>query len=89
MDGFYIPIILLCGVVLFYLVVIIDSHRKKTKRGIVMFVEHKWIIGFDETPQEEIENIIENAKKQGLQVYSTTTSVCISEEKYFDLRGGK
>lgn len=53
-----------------------------------MFVEHKWIIGYDEMPQEEIEKMIENAKKQGLQVYSTTTSVCISEEKYFDLRGG-
>lgn len=54
-----------------------------------MFVEHKWIIGYDEMPQEQIEMMIEKAKKQGLQVYSTTTSVCITEEKYFDLRGEK
>lgn len=53
-----------------------------------MYVEHKWIIGYDEMPVEAIEKMIEASKKQGLQVYSTTTNVCITEEKYFDLRGG-
>lgn len=53
-----------------------------------MRVKHEWSISFDEMPQDVIYEMIDEAGKQGLQVYSTT-SVCITEEKYFDLRGIK
>lgn len=54
-----------------------------------MRVEHKWIIGCDEMPQDKINEMIDKARKQGLCVYITTTNVCIIKEKYFDLRGEK
>ena len=52
-----------------------------------MRVEHKWIIGYDEMPQDEIDELIKSAREEGCCVYITTTNVCVVEEKYFDLRG--
>lgn len=54
-----------------------------------MTVEHKWIISFDEMPQDVIYEIIDEAKKQGLHVNVSTRNVCIIEEKFVDLRGIK